>query len=314
MSMHKSLLDMVYLTQRHIRVFLADRVGMFFDLLSPLILLVLYMTFLRNVYYNSLTSMASEISYLPDSVINGFIAGWLISSILGVTCVTFAFCVNTLMITDKVYSNVNDFYVAPLSKLSIQFSYFIADFILTCLTMLALLGLGYIYIAVSGWYISLSDIGLTILTIVLTSLFGSLLASICESFISSSGGASGIATLASSMYGFLCGAYMPISQFSGVIRNIVVFIPGTYGTVLYRKLFLGGAINQMALVFPAGAIKNIQDAFDYNVYFMGNNISTSSCFLILSGSIVLLAAIYASVIVMADKQSRKSRIRVKKRA
>ena len=33
------------------------------------------------------------------------------------------------------------------------------------------------------------------------------------------------------MYGFLCGAYMPIAQFAEPIRNFVVFIPEHMGAV-----------------------------------------------------------------------------------
>ena len=195
-----------YLVERHIKVLLADKSGLFFSLLSSIILLFLYMTFLRGVYIRSLTSMIPAFSLLKPAVLNGFIAGWLISSILSETCVTVAFCINTIVITDRLNFTFRDFCVTPVKRWTIAFSYFIGIFIITCVMMFILAGVGFIYIFAEGWYLDPPDIVLILANIVLTSLFGSLLASLCEYPLTTSGGASGVATLVSSLYGFLCGA------------------------------------------------------------------------------------------------------------
>ena len=61
-----------------------------------------------------------------------------------------------------------------------------------------------IYLAIVGWHLSLADIMLIILDMLLTVTMGSLIISIVEIFIKSQGALSGVCTLVSSMYGFLC--------------------------------------------------------------------------------------------------------------
>lgn len=89
------------LIKRNIKLFFKDK-GMFFtSLITPAILLVLYVTFLGNVYRDSFTSNLPNSLKLSESIIEGLVGGQLISSILAVSCVTVAFCSNFLMVQDK---------------------------------------------------------------------------------------------------------------------------------------------------------------------------------------------------------------------
>lgn len=112
---------------------------------------------------------------------------------------------------------------------------FLATIFSTLLVCLVCLAIGLVYIAACGWYLTAADVLLILGNLVLCTAFGALLAVIVETFLKTEGAAGAAATIASSMYGFLCGAYMPISQFAAGIRNFVMFIPGTYGTVLFRR-------------------------------------------------------------------------------
>ena len=83
------------LTKRNCKLFFKDK-GLFFSsLLTPIILLVLYVTFLANVYRDSFTS-AVPAGLVSDSLINATVAAQLISSLLAVSCVTVAFCSNLI--------------------------------------------------------------------------------------------------------------------------------------------------------------------------------------------------------------------------
>lgn len=58
-------------------------------------------------------------------------------------------------------------------------------------------------------------------------------------------------TIVSSAYGFICGAYMPISQFSVGLQKAISFLPGTYGTSLIRNHAMRGAFAELTeLGFP----------------------------------------------------------------
>ena len=100
---------LLILTKRNSKLFFKDK-GMFFSsLITPAILLVLYVTFLSNVYRDSFLSAPPEGFSLSDSIIDGVVGGQLASSLLAVCCVTIAFCSNLLMIQDKVTGSVHSF-------------------------------------------------------------------------------------------------------------------------------------------------------------------------------------------------------------
>ena len=96
--MNKTLTKLI---KRNIKLFFKDK-GMFFvSLITPAILLVLYATFLGNVYRDSFLMAVPEGIVVADSIVNGFVGGQLASSILAVCTVTIAFCSNMLMVQDK---------------------------------------------------------------------------------------------------------------------------------------------------------------------------------------------------------------------
>ena len=101
---------------RNIKLFFKDR-GLFFSaLITPLILLVLYATFLGNTYRSSFLSALPEGFTVSDDLINGLVGGQLISSLLAVCCVTVAFCSNMLMVQDKVTGARQDLTVTPVKR------------------------------------------------------------------------------------------------------------------------------------------------------------------------------------------------------
>ncbi|MBQ8885016.1 MAG: ABC transporter permease [Clostridia bacterium] len=302
-TLKKDFNDLRFLVARHVKLYFKDKQTFFMSLITPLILVALFATFLRSVYVDSLQMILGEIA-APKRLVNGFVAGWLISSILGTSAVTLAFCSQTIMVSDKVEKRVEDFLITPVKRSVLSLSYFIATVFSTLLVCLACLVLGLLYIAFSGWYLSVTDVLLALATLVLCTLFGALLAVIVETFLKSAGAASAVATLVSSLYGFVCGAYMPISQFSSSIQTFVGFVPGTYGTVLFRRCFLDGAIGELATYLPAEALKGVKDGFDYHFYFNGNLVPAPVCFLILGLTAIILAAVFLLVVKLKSKPKK----------
>lgn len=100
-------------------------------------------------------------------------------------------------------------------------------------------------------------------------------------------------TIVSAGYGFLCGAYMPISNFSSGLQKVLSFLPGTYGTSLLRNHALAGAYREMARVgFPSEVIEAIRDSIDCNLYFFGRSVSIGGMYAVLVGATLLLVGLY----------------------
>ena len=117
------------LIKRNIKLFFKDK-GMFFTaLITPMILLVLYATFLGNVYHDTFTSNLPDTFTLSESIIDGLVGSQLISSILAVSCVTTAFCSNFLMVQDKANDTIKDLRISPVNSATLSLSYYIATLI-----------------------------------------------------------------------------------------------------------------------------------------------------------------------------------------
>lgn len=281
------------LVKRNIKLFFNDK-GMFLtSLITPMILLVLYVTFLGNVYRDSFTQNLGGNIKVYEDIINGLVGGQLISSILAVSCVTVAFCSNFLMVQDKALGTIKDLTISPVKPSTLSLSYYAASLVSTLLICFVGAGVCLIYVGITGWYLSVVDVLLLFVDIILLVLFGTVLSSIINYFLSTQGQISAVGTIVSSVYGFLCGAYMPISSFPEGLQKALSFLPGTYGTSLMRNHAMRGALN--ALVdegVPKEAIESCKDALDCNIYFFDIKVEEGVMFVILGVSVIVLITAY----------------------
>ena len=254
-----------------------------------------------SVYEQTLKSAIPTGFTISQSIIDAFTGSWLFSSIMSVSCVTVAFCSN-MMVTDKITKNVLDFNVTPTKRSTISVGYAISNFITTCIVCFIVLVVSLIYLSIVGWYISVLDILMIVVNIIISVLMGTLIASFVSLFISSQGGLSAVSTLVSSMYGFICGAYMPISSFGEGMQNFVSFIPGTYSTILFRKYYMNGVLNEMSKTLPSQVLDGIKGGFDYNFSFFGTDVKTWVMFLIVILVVVLFFTLF---VVFSNMQNKK---------
>lgn len=291
------------LLKRNIKLFFKDKAMFFTSLITPVILLVLYATFLSNVYTDIFHDSLAGAIEVSESLIRGCVGGQLISSILAVSCVTVAFCSNMLMVQDKVTGVAKDFKTSPVKPSALAVSYYFATLASTLIICFAATGICLLYIAAVGWYMSALDVILLFADVILLVLFGTALSSIINFFLSTQGQISAVGTIVSSAYGFICGAYMPISQFGTGLQRVLSFLPGTYGTSLVRNHALRGVFEEMNRVgFPSEVTQAIRDSVDCNLYFFGNKVGLPVMYLILGGSVIDLIGIYIAMNVVRGKK------------
>ncbi len=291
--------------KRNIKLFFKDK-GMFFtSLITPAILLVLYTTFLGNVYTDSLKSALPVGFEISDKLISGFAGAQLVSSILAVSCVTVSFCSNMLMVQDKANGTVKDLTVSPIRPSVMSMGYYAATLASTGIVCFAAMVLCLVYVALVGWYMSLFDVLLLALDVLLLCLFGVALSSIINFFLSSQGQMSAVGTIVSSGYGFICGAYMPLSQFSEGLRNAIMFFPGTYGTALVRNHAMRGVLAQMEDEgLPTDFVKGVRDNFDCSLYLFGKEIDMPIMYTVIAGTVVVLIAVYIIINIIKSRKVR----------
>ncbi len=287
---------------RNTKLFFKDKGIFFTSLITPLILLVLYATFLGNIYRDSFTASIPEGLMMPDDVIDGCVGGQLISSILAVSCVTVSFCCNMLMVQDKAMGVYRDLTITPVKRSAMALSYYCATLISSLIICFAAMAVCLIYLAVVGWYLSAMDVLLLSLDVFLLVMFGTALSSAIGFFLSSQGQISAVGTIISSGYGFICGAYMPISQFSDGLQKVISFLPGTYATALVRNHAMRGVFEKLgSLGLPNDSLQMMRDSIDCNLYLFGARVALPVMYLILGGSIAACVAIYILLNVKRSK-------------
>ena len=291
------------LIKRNCKLFFKDK-GMFFtSLITPMILLVLYATFLAKVYRDSFAASLPAGFSADDALIGGMVGGQLVSSLLAVSCVTVAFCTNLLMVQDKVSGARRDLTVTPVKSSTLALGYFMSSALSTLIVCYSAFAVCLVYIYFVGWYLTLADIAAIILDIFMLSLFGTALSSIINSFLSSQGQMSAVGTIVSAGYGFICGAYMPIYNFGKGLQHVLSFLPGTYGTSLIKNHALRGVFEEMSAVgFPAEVTEGIKDGIDCNIRFFDNKVQTGVMALVFGGSVILLIGIYILIYSLRKKK------------
>lgn len=283
-------------TKRNIKLFFKDKGSFFTSLITPVILLVLYVSFLGKVYRDSFTSNMPEGLEISKRLLDGLVGGQLISSILAVSCITVAFCSNFLMVQDKASGAIRDLTVSPVKPYVLSVSYYIATLVSTLIICFTAAAICLIYIAIIGWYMSALDVFLLFCDIVLLVLFGTALSSVINFFLSSQGQISAVGTIVSSGYGFICGAYMPISSFGEGLQRVISFLPGTYGTSLVRNHAMRGALSEMENEgIPKEVIDSLCDVLDCNLYFFERQVDIPVMYLILISTVALLMGAYIAL-------------------
>ena len=291
------------LVRRNRQLFFRDKGMLMSSLITPLILIVLYATFLANVYKDSFQSALPEFLEIEDKIINGTVAAQLTAALLAVSCITVTFCVNLTMVQDKAFGTRKDFNVSPVKKPVIYIGYFFA----TVLNSLMVNGLALVvcmgYMAKMGWYMTVTDVLWVILDMVLLVLFGAVLSSVVCYPLKTQGQMSAVGTIVSAGYGFICGAYMPVSNFGEGLQKFLSFLPSTYGTSMLKNHMMRGVFEEMEDIgFPEEVVDGIATSLDCNPKFFDHVVTVNEMVLVMAASVVVFGGLYILLTCTREKE------------
>lgn len=293
--MKNDLIVLGNLIRRGLKMYLSDKMAVFLSILSPLIILFLYLMFLGDIQYDSVMSKLNGLAASDDAV-HAFIDGWMMAGALAVSCITVSFCAQYLMINDREGGATQDMLTSPIKRGVLSVSYFIVNLVITAVIVGIIATLALIYLAATGWYLSGADvgklIGILLMSIISASLFTTI---ICMLFRTQSahGGASGIL---SAVIGFFIGAYMPIAVFPKAIQYFVLFMPGSYSAGVLRNVFMRGAMEGILEGLPAPAVdavrQGLMESFSMQMDAFGRTIYEKEMWVIFACTLVVFAAAY----------------------
>lgn len=295
----------ITLVNRNRKLFFRDKGMLLSSLITPIILIVLYATFLEKVYKDSFTTNLPVVVDISEKLINGTVAGQLAAALLAVSCVTVTFCVNLTMVQDRALGVRKDFDVSPIRKPMVYLGYFFSTVQNSLMVNLLALVLCLGYIGIMGWYLTVMDVALLILDLLILVLFGAVLSSIVCYPLKTQGQMSAVGTIVSAGYGFVSGAYMPISNFGEGLQRVMSYLPGTYGTALIKNHMLRGVFAEMETKgFQVEVVNGIATSLDCNPTFQGNVVEPEYMMLIMIGTVVLLGGLYLLITALPEKSKR----------
>lgn len=208
-------------TQRNLMVYLKNKSSIFFSVLTSVIVLGLYLLFLRGNYTQPLIEVADQmslglsakdISLLSDEVI--------IAATISLSTITIPVTVLQNVVNDKEKRIDYDILSSPLKRWEIILGYFLSAVIASFALSSLLTTIAWIYLYFQADTAVNTRNMLQIYSLnLLSSLSSSALYMIVVSFIQRQASFSSFFGLFSAMIGFIVGAYVPISQFPEMVQN-----------------------------------------------------------------------------------------------
>ncbi|MBD5632079.1 MAG: hypothetical protein HDP34_02460, partial [Clostridia bacterium] len=111
------------LVKRHLLVFFRNKIRMFFTLMVPFIIFVIYILFLRDLELNSVSSVLAsseeEIKALASDAVfmkkvETLVDSWMLSGIIAISTITVSLQTNTIIVSDRENGINRDFASSPI--------------------------------------------------------------------------------------------------------------------------------------------------------------------------------------------------------
>lgn len=297
--------QIISLTKRNMKVFLRDKTGVFFSLLSPILVLLLFILFLGDLQIDSVKNTLTNYGVI-DLFSNNFpkavAYNWLIAGVLGVSSITVSFSCLAVIITDREKGIENDYKASPVSNVKIYISYILGVFLSTLFIMLIVSFVGLIFLAsVNALNMKFIDYIVLYGSIILGSLNASLVAYALTSFIKTNAAHGAFTGLICATSGFLIGAYMPLSSFPKPIQYVCSIIPGSHSAGLCRSALLNNYVVD-AQAKSSEVASSLDEYFSLHLNMFSNNIDKSGMFTYLIISTIIFLIINIIVIKLHNKK------------
>ena len=277
---------MLSLVSRHNKVFLRNKMLVFFSLLSVIIVITLYAIFLQKTQIDAI----EQVVPVTDAI-QTMVNEWMVAGLLSITAFTTTLAVFGIYVRDFEMKTTTDFLATAVSRTKIQLSYVFSSL---------MIGFGMSLVAFICCEIFLLTIGADILSFgQMMKVIGTLLLSVILSstinlflvlFVKTQTTFSTLNTIVGTVIGFLCGVYVPIGSLPSYVQAMIHYFPISHTTVLFRDSLMSDSI---VTVFNGNeALANnymIHNGVQYEIG--GSVLSSGASVLFIVGTILIVGAI-----------------------
>ncbi|WP_315377200.1 ABC transporter permease [Oribacterium sinus] len=238
------------LIKRNLLLFFKDWQSILFSLLTSIIVLVLYLLFLKGTFvvainkemeqYPGLASMVSE------KDIDMFANLLLLTGILGSAMISVPFSCITTLVRDRANKVDYDILATPMKRGQIIFAYFVSAVLSSTLLTGIILTIGLVGIRMQGnIYMNASQVVKAFSIVALGSISASAIFMIIVLFFKTVSACEAFFGILSAASGFVIGAYIPISQFSNGVQTVCNLFPASQITIMLRNILLNGLLEHI---------------------------------------------------------------------
>ena len=238
------------LIKRNLLLFFKDWQSILFSLLTSIIVLVLYLLFLKGTFVSAIQSAMEQYPGLAYMVlqkdIDMFANLFLLSGILGSAMISVPFSCITVLVKDRANKVDYDILATPMKRGQIIFAYFVSAVLTSTLLTDIILAVGLIGIRMQGnMYLNISQVVKAFSIVALGSISASAIFMIVVLFFKTVSACEAFFGILSAASGFVIGAYIPISQFSNEVQTVCNLFPASQITIMLRNILLNGLLEHI---------------------------------------------------------------------
>ena len=238
------------LIKRNLLLFFKDWQSILFSLLTSIIVLVLYLLFLKGTFVSAIQSAMEQYpglaSMVPKNDIAMFANLFLLSGILGSAMISVPFSCITVLVKDRANKVDYDILATPMKREQIIFAYFVSAVLTSILLNSIILAVGLIGIRMQGnMYLNISQVVKAFSVVALGSISASAIFMIIVLFFKTVSACEAFFGILSAASGFVIGAYIPISQFSNEVQTVCNLFPASQITIMLRNILLNGLLEHI---------------------------------------------------------------------
>ena len=236
--------------KRNVLLFFKDWQSILFSLLTSIIVLVLYLLFLKGTFVSAIQRAMEQYpglaSMVPQKDIAMFANLFLLSGILGSAMISVPFSCITVVVKDRANKVDYDILATPMKRGQIIFAYFVSAVLTSILLNSIILAVGLIGIRMQGnMYLNISQVIKAFSIVALGSISASAIFMIVVLFFKTVSACEAFFGILSAASGFVIGAYIPISQFSNEVQTVCNLFPASQITIMLRNILLNGLLDHI---------------------------------------------------------------------
>lgn len=233
----------IQLADRNLRLYARDRLGVFFSLLGPIVLLGLYGLFLGRLQTDGLTQTLPAAD--PDDI-QTFVTAWVFAGVVMITTLTTGLSAVGAFVEDRESGRFADFRVTPLSRMQLVGGYLLAAFVVAVVLSTVVLVIGQVWLLLTaGLFLGWVNLALALGWIALSSACFAALSGFLAGFLGTSGAFTALSTVMGTVIGFLAGAYLPPGLLPAAVLNAMNPLPFSQAAMLIRQPFTERALDAM---------------------------------------------------------------------